>query len=92
MLAAMADPEAIQQLAQIVQAVINAQLPAPTVPKPPKVATPTPFNGDHEKLDDFLAQCRLYLTLHQVDYPDDLDRILFILSHMKEGTVALWVP
>ena len=84
----MDDPEAIQHLAQLIQNIINAQAPAPPALRPPKVAVPTPFDGDCEKLDDFLAQCHLYLVLRQADYPDDLQKILFILSHMEEGTAA----
>lgn len=92
---AMSAQEQIQQLTQLVQALLNAQAtqagqaPVPT-PRPPKVATPSPFNGDREKLEDFLAQCRLYLSLRHVEYPDDQQQILFVLSHMKEGTAAPW--
>ena len=67
----------IAQLTAQVQGLLDAQhaqaaapapapVPAPTpafMPKPPKVTPPSPFNGDWEKLDYFLAQCNLYLSL-----------------------------
>src|SRR5260370_9911315 len=56
----------------------------------PKVTLPNPYDGNQDKLDDFLGQCQLYLTLCGDDYPDDLQKILFILSYMKEGTTAPW--
>jgi Domain of unknown function (DUF4939) len=93
---AMSAQEQIQQLTQLVQALLNAQaaqvgqVPPVPVPRPPKVTTPLLFNGDQEKLEDFLAQCCLYLSLHHAEYPDDQQQILFILSHMKEGTAAPW--
>jgi Zinc knuckle/Domain of unknown function (DUF4939) len=92
----MSTQEQIQQLTQLVQALLTAQAaqvnqpPPPPTPRPPKVAAPSPFNGDREKLEDFLAQCRLYLSLRHTEYPDDQQQILFVLSHMKEGTAASW--
>ncbi|KAF8344182.1 uncharacterized protein EI90DRAFT_3114910 [Cantharellus anzutake] len=84
-----------EQIQQLFQALLTAQATQagqalPPSPRPPKVATPSPFNGDRERLDDFLAQCRLYLSLHHTEYPDDQQQILFVLSHMKEGTAAPW--
>ena len=40
--------------------------------------------------DDYLAQCKLYLALRAKEYPEDIHKILFILSYMKEGTTTPW--
>ena len=78
--------ESIQQLSQLFQAFTDAHSEG----KPPKVAPPMPFNGSQDKLDDYLAQCKLYLALQVKEYPDNIHKILFILSYMKEGTAAPW--
>ena len=38
-----------------------------------------------------MGQCKLYLALQEKEYPEDIHKILFILSYMKEGTAAPWV-
>ena len=81
--------ESIQQLSQLIQTLVNGQATG-SPPKLPKVAAPSPYNGDQTKLDEFLGQCKLYLTLRHTNYPDDVQKILFILSYMKEGTTGPW--
>ena len=63
--------ESIQQLSQLIQTLVNGQA-AGSPPKLPKVAAPSPYNGDWTKLDEFLGQCKLYLALKHADYPDDI--------------------
>ena len=63
---------------------------APPIPKPPKVATPTPFKGTRKDLDQFKAKCGLYMAMHSTKFQDEKSQILFILSYMKGGTTGPW--
>src|SRR5260370_19516980 len=75
----------IECLTQLLHTATQTATPTPRLPK---VTSPNPYDGNREKLDDFLGQCRLYLTLRDDDYPSDIKKILFILSYMKEGSAA----
>ncbi|KAF8327872.1 uncharacterized protein EI90DRAFT_3126494 [Cantharellus anzutake] len=66
-----------------------AAAPAPTR-KPPKVATPTPFSRSQDDLDRFKAECRLYMSMHHAEFPDEYSQVLFILSYMKGGAAGPW--
>ena len=85
--------ELIKQLLQLIQNFVNGQTTASmgASTKLPKVAPPSIYNGNWMKLDKFLAQCKLYLALCHSNYPDNIHKILFILSYMKEGTAGPWV-
>src|SRR5258705_8320901 len=63
--------------------------PVPT-PKPPKVATPSPFSGTQDDLDHFKAECSLYLSMRHSEFPDERSNVLFILLYMKGGTAGPW--
>ena len=59
----------------------TADPPAPpNLPKPPKVATPTPFKGTHDDLNWFKAECGLYMAIHAIEFQDERSQILFVLS------------
>ena len=60
------------------------------VPKPPKVATPTPFKGMHKDLDQFKVECGLYMAMRSTKFQDKKSQILFVLSYMKGGTAGPW--
>src|SRR5258707_6223490 len=90
----MSTEEHIAQLtAQI--AALQAQLtchswsPPPPL-KPPKVSTPSPFSGAQDNLDRFKAECSLYLSMRQSEFPDECSNVLFILSYMKGGSTGPW--
>ena len=55
-----------------------------------KLKTPTPFSGKREDLWKFLQEIKIYLMLNSDSYPDDLDKILFVLSYMSEGDANSW--
>ena len=55
-----------------------------------KLRTPTPYNGDRDKLDDFLMEVEMYIQINDEIYDSDKKKIIFALSYMKEGTAALW--
>src|SRR5260221_4153089 len=65
--------------------------PAPSPPpKPPKVSAPSPFSGAQDDLDHFKAECSLYLSMRQSEFPDEHSNVLFVLSYMKGGSAGPW--
>ena len=81
---------------QALQNQLSAQTPPtaaavlPPVPKPPKVATPTPFKGMRKDLNQFKAECSLYMAMWNTKFQDEKSQILFVLSYMKGGTAGPW--
>src|SRR5258706_1386695 len=59
-------------------------------PKPPKVATPSPFSSTQDDLDHFKVECSLYLSMRHSEFPDEHSNVLFILLYMKGGTTGPW--
>jgi hypothetical protein len=55
-----------------------------------KLKTPTPFSGKREDLRKFLQEVKIYLLANADAYPNDLDKVLFVLSYMSEGDAASW--
>src|SRR6266404_5669981 len=62
----------------------------PPPPKPPKVSAPSPFSGAQDNLDCFKAECSLYLSMRQSEFPDEHSNVLFILLYMKGGSTGPW--
>src|SRR5258707_5458830 len=60
----------------------------PPPPKPPKVSAPSPFSGVQDDLDHFKAECSLYLSMRQSEFPDKRSNVLFVLSYMKGGSAG----
>lgn len=56
-----------------------------------KPATPDDFAGDRDKGRAFLNSCNLYFALAPHRFPDDVTRILWVLSFMKSDRAALFV-
>ena len=52
--------------------------------------TPTPYSGRREDLRKFLQEVKIYLLANADAYPEDLDKVLFVLSYMSEGDAASW--
>jgi len=55
-----------------------------------KMNTPTPFTGDRKKLEEFLIETDMYLTMNEDTYNNNSQQIIFILSFMKDGTAGSW--
>jgi len=55
-----------------------------------KLKTPTPYSGKREDLRKFLQEIKIYLLANADAYPNDLDKILFVLSYMSEGDANSW--
>src|SRR5258707_9375662 len=68
--------------------------PQPSAPppplKPPKVSAPSPFSGAQDDLDCFKAECSLYLSMRQSEFPDKHSNLLYILLYMKGGSAGPW--
>ncbi len=55
-----------------------------------KPRSPDPFDGsDPNKLDTFLFQCGMYISLRGHDFPDESYQVAFMLSHLK-GSALDW--
>src|SRR3984893_17429468 len=48
------------------------------------------FNRNPVNFRRFKCQYRLYLSANKETYPGDEEKIMFILSYMKEGSAELW--
>src|SRR6266545_3760409 len=75
-------------------AALSTQSPAhhaPSKPRPrAKPHSPDPFDGsDPNKLNTFLFQCGMYISLHSHDFLDESYQVAFMLSHLK-GSVLNW--
>src|ERR1700719_4640071 len=55
-----------------------------------KIAEPECFNGNPANFRRFKRQYGLYLCANKESYPGDKEKIMFVLSYMKEGSVELW--
>jgi hypothetical protein len=53
-----------------------------------KPASPDNFEGDRSRGHAFLTSCELYLSLTELDYPDEQSRIHWALSFFKSGRAA----
>src|SRR5258708_7121518 len=63
---------------------------APPPLKPPKVSAPSPFSGAQDNLDHFKAECSLYLSMMQSEFPDEHSNVLFVMLYMKGGSAGPW--
>jgi len=50
----------------------------------------TPFTGDRKKLEEFLIETNMYLTMNEDTYNNNNWQIIFALSFMKNGTAGSW--
>ena len=55
-----------------------------------KLNTPTVFNGDRTKTDDFLLETELYLQGNKDVYTTDKKKIIFTWLYMKGGVAGDW--
>lgn len=62
--------------------------PPPKRHRDPKVASPTPFTGKVSEFQNFLAQCTLVLTVCTNTYVTDEEKVLFMISHMKDDPLT----
>jgi len=53
-----------------------------------KINMQIPFTGDRKKLEEFLIETDMYLTINKDTYNNNSQQIIFILSFMKDGTAG----
>src|SRR5258705_11465953 len=88
----------LTQQIQALQNQLSTRSPSPPVDPPPlptttkllKIAAPTLFTGLQDDLDHFKAECSLYIYLQGSEFPNEMSRMLFILSYMKGGATGTW--
>ena len=51
---------------------------------------PAPFTGDRNRIEAFILECNLYMTVRQNIYNDDLTKIAFMLSLMTNKEALQW--
>ena len=51
---------------------------------------PDAFNGNREKLREFLQTVKIYMDINHEIYKNDLVKIAFVLSFMSSGPAATW--
>ncbi|ESK80883.1 Gag [Moniliophthora roreri MCA 2997] len=61
----------------------------PTARKPPKLAPPPEFDGDHTKGRAFITACQLYIQAHG-GFQSDTQKIMWVFSYMTKGDAAAW--
>ena len=52
--------------------------------------SPTKFTGDRNKLEDWIMEVKMFISMNNEMYPDDHRKIIFALSFMREGTAKHW--
>src|ERR1700731_3563713 len=57
---------------------------------PLKIVEPECFNGNLANLRRFKHQYGIFLCANKESYPGDEEKIMFVLSYMKEGSTELW--
>lgn len=54
------------------------------------IAKPTPFDGDRNKAETFVQECKVYLHTNRHIYTTDESKIAFTLSYMTEKEALKW--
>ena len=52
--------------------------------------SPTEFTGDRNKLEDWIMEVEMFISMNNKMYPNDHRKIIFTLSFMREGTAKHW--
>ena len=55
-----------------------------------KMKAPMPFSGKREDLRKFLQETKIYLLANGDVYPDNIEKVLFVLSYMSKGDASSW--
>src|SRR5271166_4756723 len=59
-------------------------------PKEIGINKPTPFTGDRQKVNSFIQECNIYLTVNKGIYNTDEAKIAFILSYLTDKVALQW--
>ena len=80
------------QISSFSSSISSASLATPTTSThiKKKLKTPTPFSGKREDLRNFFQEIKIYLLANGDAYPTDLDKVLLVLSYMRNGDANSW--
>lgn len=67
-----------------------APAPAPITIKEICLNTPTPFEGDRKKLNDFIMENEMFFLMNYRIYTTDDRKIIFAMSYMTGENALLW--
>uniref|UniRef100_A0A2D4PX05 CCHC-type domain-containing protein n=1 Tax=Micrurus surinamensis TaxID=129470 RepID=A0A2D4PX05_MICSU len=79
------------QLQQL-QATLAAPQPAPPIRRTCPVAVPDKFDGTMAMFPAFFGQCQLFLALRQEDFPQDRDKVGFVISLLSDNAARWATP
>src|SRR3979490_196473 len=67
-------------------------IPSPTPPshRSIKAADPEKFSGDRAETEGFIHAVKLSIAIQPGSFPDDKTKMLYTLSFMSGGSVAIW--
>ncbi|KAF8231231.1 hypothetical protein L208DRAFT_1018078, partial [Tricholoma matsutake] len=55
-----------------------------------KMAMPIPFNGKMQEVEAFCTSCYMYMKGKKDDFPNEISKIIWILSYFQGGTALKW--
>jgi len=55
-----------------------------------KMNMPKEFSGNQDDFKQWMMSCRMYIAGNHKVYPNDFDKINFVLSFMNSGEAAAW--
>src|SRR5882672_2437375 len=59
--------------------------------KSPKINLPEIFDGSSEKINLFIVNCKLYMTIKEDTFENEMQKKAFILSHIRGPIINDWV-
>ena len=70
----------------------SAMIIEPTINKVKeiKMSLPASFDGNRNEVLNFLQNCDLHLMVNRKMYPNDFERIAFVMSLMTKNDAATW--
>ena len=80
----------------VAQAIVvnpQASIPAQSSHNPvqsAKAADPEPFDGNHDKAEEFVRAIRIAVTMQVDAFADERMKVLYALSFMCGGTAQVW--
>ncbi|KDR64944.1 hypothetical protein GALMADRAFT_82497, partial [Galerina marginata CBS 339.88] len=75
-------------MTQLLRASATPAPPSAPRHKAPKAPPPETFNGQIGKLDNFIFQCQLYISLHQDEFPTDASKVVWMISLLRENALT----
>lgn len=77
----------VDQLTLLVSQLMEGQVAQAKIPAPPRVSAPVPvtmpekYDGNPDRCQAFLIQCRLYMEEHLEHFVEETAHVHFVISH-----------